>query len=62
MSPIKPETGEYEIMYRLVADEGSVLVNNLSDECTCIDTENPEEWQEILPDNEAFQIIIGGTP
>ena len=61
VSPIKPETGEYETMYRLIVDDGNVLVNNSGDECTCIDTENPEEWQEILPDSEAFQIIMGGT-
>ena len=62
MSPIKPETGEYETMYRLIADGVNVLINNSGDECTCIDTETPEEWQEIIPDNEAFQIILGGTP
>jgi hypothetical protein len=45
ISPVKPDV-EYTIMYRLVADEGKILVNG--DKTTaCIDTDSIDGWEEI---------------
>lgn len=45
VSPIKPDT-EYTEMFRLVADEGKVLVNG--DITTiCTDVVSTEGWEEI---------------
>ena len=45
VSPIKPDT-EYTEMYRLVADEGKVLVNG-EVTTTCTDVASAEGWSEI---------------
>ena len=45
VSPIKPDT-EYTEMYRLVADEGKVLVNG-EVTATCTDVTSDEGWSEI---------------
>jgi hypothetical protein len=46
ISPVKPDC-EYTEMYRLVADEGKILVNG--DILTyCTDVENPEGWSEVV--------------
>jgi hypothetical protein len=45
VSPIKPDT-EYTEMFRLVADEGKVLVNG-DITTTCTDVEIVEGWEEI---------------
>lgn len=44
-TPVKPDC-EYTILYRLVADEGKMLTNK-KDTTFCIDTETPDEWNEI---------------
>lgn len=44
-TPVKPDC-EYTILYRLVADEGKTLTNK-KDITFCIDTETPDEWNEI---------------
>lgn len=59
VSPNKPET-EYTTITRLIADDGYFLRNGET-ECECIDTETPEEWEEI-PNNEieqALNILLG---
>lgn len=45
VSPVKPDC-EYVERYRLIADEGKMLVNG---EFTgsCVDVENTEGWTEI---------------
>jgi hypothetical protein len=45
VSPIKPNC-EYTEMYRLIADEGKVLVNG-EIETTCADVDSAEGWTEI---------------
>jgi hypothetical protein len=45
VSPIKPNC-EYTEMYRLIADEGKVLVKG-EIETTCADVESVEGWTEI---------------
>lgn len=45
VSPNKPDT-EYTEMFRLVADEGKVLVNG-DITTTCTDVETVEGWEEI---------------
>ena len=46
VSPIMPTDSDYSVLYRLIADEGMILINGDSDTC-CVDTEYPEDWTEI---------------
>lgn len=57
----KPDT-EYTETYRLIADEGSILTNGVL-ETSCVDTDNPEAWEESdeITDTEALAIIMGGN-
>lgn len=50
VSPAKPK-GDYEELYRLVADEGMVLTDG-ENYAACADTATPERWTEV-PDPEA---------
>lgn len=50
VSPVRPE-GDYEELYRLVADEGMVLTDGET-YTACTDTATPERWTEV-PDPEA---------
>ena len=55
VSPVKPDC-EYTEMFRLVADEGKILVKD--DICTsCIDTESTEGWEEIDAPEEPEEIF-----
>jgi hypothetical protein len=55
VSPIKPDC-EYTEMFRLVADEGKILVKD--DICTsCIDTDSIEGWEEIDAPEEPEEIF-----
>lgn len=45
VSPVKPD-GEYTELYRLVADEGMVLIDGEA-VASCTDTYNPDVWTEI---------------
>lgn len=45
VSPNKPDC-EYTEMYRLIADEGKILVNG-NERTTCVDTHNIDGWEEI---------------
>lgn len=58
VSTTKPDT-EYIELFRLVADEGRTLTDGLS-HVECLDTDNPDAWEEELPDSEALAIIVGG--
>lgn len=49
VSPIKPE-GVYEDAFRLVADEGYILVNG-DRNAVCIDVDSVEGWTEIPDSN-----------
>ena len=46
VSPVRPE-GEYEPMYRLVADEGMALTKDGENLTSCADVENVEGWYEV---------------
>ena len=46
VSPVKPE-GEYESMYRLVADEGMALTKDGENLTSCADVESVEGWYEV---------------
>ena len=54
VSPVKPE-GEYEPMYRLVADEGMALTKDGENLTSCADVESVEGWYEVaIVDGEAI--------
>lgn len=46
VSPIKPDGVNYEIRYRLIADEGKTLVNG-DITAECVDVDNVDGWDEI---------------
>lgn len=46
VSPVKPE-GEYEPMYRLVADEGKALTQDGINLMVCADVYSTEGWYEV---------------
>ena len=50
VSPVKPDV-EYTEMYRLIADEGKILVNG-DIQTPCTDVESTEGWIEINESDE----------
>lgn len=49
-TPEQPEEGvEYTTAYRLIADEGMILINGKQKTC-CIDTNTLNGWEEIVDD------------
>lgn len=46
VSPVKPE-GEYELMYRLIADEGKALTQDSENLTVCADVYSTEGWYEV---------------
>lgn len=58
VSPVKPD-GEYTVLYRLIADEGHTITDGVK-HVECVDTEDPEAWDEELTDSEALDIIVNG--
>ena len=49
-TPEQPEEGvEYTTAYRLIADEGMILING-EQKTYCIDTDTLEGWEEIVDD------------
>lgn len=58
VSPLKPDT-EYTELARLVADEGRTLTDGVR-QAECVDTDNPDAWEEVVSDSEALAIILGG--
>ena len=51
VSPVRPE-GEYEPMYRLVADEGMALTKDGENLTSCADVESVEGWYEVAEETE----------
>jgi hypothetical protein len=47
ISTLSPLDVEYTETYRLIADEGMILTNGVT-ETVSVDTDNPNEWQEIV--------------
>lgn len=58
ISLVKPDT-ECTELTRLVAEEGRTLTDGVTT-TTCVDTDNPDAWEEDLPDSETLSIILGG--
>ena len=57
VSPIKPDGVNYEIRYRLIADEGKTLVNG-DITAECVDVDSAEGWNEIVcPDVQKVEEI-----
>lgn len=55
VSPVKPEDKEYTIEYRLIADEGMILVKD-DIRTQCIDVKDPEGWtEEVDPGDEPIE-------
>jgi hypothetical protein len=49
-TPLQPEKGiEYTTAYRLIADEGMILIND-EQKTYCVDTDTLEGWEEIIDD------------
>lgn len=46
VSPNKPDC-EYQTSYRLIADEGMILTDTNGYTAKVIDTDTPEEWNEV---------------
>ena len=44
-SPVKPDTTEYTVKYRLIADDGKALTDGTT-VAGCVDVESPEGWTE----------------
>lgn len=59
VSPIRPDV-PYTELTRLVAEENRYLTDG-KQTAVCVDTDHPEAWQEILPDSEVLEIILGGA-
>lgn len=59
ISPVKPDA-EYTELYRLVADEGHTLTDGVN-HVECVDTDNPESWEEEITDTEVLEILLGGA-
>lgn len=58
VSPNKPDC-EYTEMFRIIADEGCTLRKG-DLEADCVDTDNMDGWEELLPPEKALEVIIGG--
>ena len=49
ITPVRPDSGEYETLYRLIADEGKTLFNG-AEKIACIDTNDLSKWTETFVD------------
>ena len=51
-SPAKPDTTEYTVKYRLIADDGKALTDDTT-VARCVDVDSPVGWTEIdAPEDE----------
>lgn len=50
-SPVKPDTAEYSVKYRLIAEEGKALTDGTT-VAGCVDVESPDGWTEIDAPND----------
>lgn len=46
VSPIQPD-GDYELLYRVIADEGKLVTDNGEDLYYCVDVESADGWYEV---------------
>ena len=58
VSPIQPD-GDYELLYRVIADEGKLVTDNGEDLYYCVDVESAEGWYEVddpnwMPERDEF--------
>lgn len=54
VSPIKPE-GEYDLRYRIIADEGKLITQDGGNAYPCIDADTTLGWYEIdAPEEEGI--------
>lgn len=57
-SPVKPDTAEYTVEYRLIADDGKALTNGTII-AGCVDVESTDGWTEIdAPEDEGEEVRI----
>ena len=47
VSPIKPEGIEFSEEFRLIADEGKLLIKDGEKTTPCVDVESSEGWYEV---------------
>ena len=50
VSPIQPD-GDYELLYRVVADEGKLVTDNGEDLYYCVDVMSADGWYEVNDPN-----------
>lgn len=50
VSPIQPD-GNYELLYRVIADEGKLVTDNGEDLYYCVDVEATKGWYEVNDPN-----------
>ena len=53
VSPDKPETNDFDTLYRLIADDGKMLTTDGENLTPCKDVDNTAGWYEV-PDPEAI--------
>lgn len=58
VSPTKPE-GDYTVLFRLSAEEGHTITDGVN-HVECVDTDNPDAWEDELTDSEALEVIVNG--
>ena len=49
ITPVRPEVGEYDTLYRVIADDGKMLFNGV-EKIACIDTDDLSKWTETFAD------------
>lgn len=55
VSPAMPDGVEYTVKYRLIADDGKMLING-NIETICIDVDGTDGWSEIdAPEEEVIE-------
>ena len=47
VTPDKPETDNFEVCYRLIADEGKMLTTDGENLSPCVDVDDATGWYEI---------------
>ena len=58
VSPIQPD-GDYELLHRVIADEGKLVTDNGEDLYYCVDVESADGWYEVndpnwMPERDEF--------
>lgn len=46
VSPLQPD-GDYELLYRVIADEGKLVTDNGEGLYYCVDVESADGWYEV---------------